>query len=231
MAINWGEPLVKGLKFGIHPRRWLPFFTVDLVFLAIFVAVIMNNLPVITTAIAMAAAAPASVASYLGMFAGFIVLGIIWALAKLWVTGAIIHQSFKEKDQLKKSFIVSRNLYIPLFIATLITVIVGIGENMVPYIGWLIGIIFSLIFFFVQPGVIIRKMGPVETIRDSWKIFRKNPLKVFVMWLLITIIVGIIILIFLMPAIAVILGGVLPLLGQGSEAAVAAALLTLLQKY
>ncbi|MFQ5647887.1 MAG: hypothetical protein ACE5FW_01505 [Candidatus Aenigmatarchaeota archaeon] len=224
MAIKWGEPLVKGLKFAVHPKRWLLFFIIDLVFLGSAAWIVLSNLSAFTSALVTITTDVTAVSSLLGYIAGVVVLLIVWGLLRIWAMGAIIHQSFKEKDAVKKSFSISFKKYPSLLLATIIIGVIAALVGWVPYIGWIISIVVGLIFFFVVQGIIVKGSGAFKAINESWKIFKGSPFKVFLMWLLIVIIGGAISLIFALPALGMVLGLMLSA-GQTTGAAAMAAVL------
>lgn len=228
MSINWGEALIKGIKFGVHPKRWLQFFLVDALFLGILGAAVLASLPMVAAGLTAMAMSPAAAMEYVGYFGGLIALAVVWGLAKLWVTGAIIHQSFKDKG-IVESFQFSMRRYPQFLVASIIAMVIGLVVSWVPYIGFILAIIASLVFLFTQPGVIIKELGAFRAIVGSWEIFRKNPLKVFVVWLLIAIISTVITLVFMVPALVIIVGALFPLFATGSTAAAAGAMLSVIQ--
>jgi hypothetical protein len=104
-----------------------------------------------------------------------------------------------------------------MIVVALITIIAGL----VPYIGWILAIIVGLMFFFVKPAVVVKKLSFDNSLRDSYYIFRKDPVTVFLIWLVVSIISVIILFVFFMPLLLTILNTIAPLLFQMSSTAVA----------
>jgi len=223
MPIKWADAITKGLKFAVQPKRWGIFFIIDLIFLGGAAAIALSNLSAFAAMMA-AVTDFSSILPFLGNIAGILLLLIIWWLFRIGVTGLIIHQSFKEKDSLKKSCSVSQKRYLQLFAAMVITTLITLGVSWIPYVGSLAAIIAALIFFFVFQGVVIKGSGAARAVKESWAIFRGNPVKVFVMWLIITLIAGAINLVFSLPAMGMVFSLIFTA-GKASGAAAFAAVL------
>jgi membrane-anchored glycerophosphoryl diester phosphodiesterase (GDPDase) len=143
---------------------------------------------------------------------------IVWALAGLWITGALIHQSYKEKE-FNKSWRVSGSRYFSLLGVAVVTGLIAIAVGIVPYVGWIFSIIVGLAFFFAMQGVIIKGDGFVKALKESWNIFKRQPFKVFLMWLVISGITLLIVLIFALPAIALLFSIFADIVGGGTVTA------------
>lgn len=202
--VDYGKALSRGLKFGFHPRRWLPFFVLDVIFFALMLIVVTGNLSSIIAALLALSTSPVAAASLIGYIAIFFIIFIIWMLVRFWVIGAVIHQAYKEKE-FDKSWRISCRKYPSILVAMIIVAIISGIVGAVPYIGWIFSIIVGLVFFFVLQGVVISNFGFYKALTNSWEIFKKRPLSVFVMWLAITIISLIILFIFALPILAVFL--------------------------
>jgi hypothetical protein len=215
MNIDYATPLKKAFAFCLEPKRWLPFFILDLAFVATAFTLVMSNsmtflfMMMSASDIGVSGDAAALLLELVGLFA-------VWALASVWVTGAVIHQSHKEKE-FRKSWKASWKRYLSLLGATAVTaVIAGLG-GMIPAVGWILAILVSLVFFFALQGVMIKGHGVMKSLEDSWHIFRHQPFKVFLMWLLIAALSAIIILIFAMPILGLTTRIVLDVAGTGGN--------------
>lgn len=225
MSIKWGEPLVKGLKFGFNPKRWLPLFALDAVFIILFTTVFLNNLLMLIM-LAGISESPEMIMSALGDLSGIIGLGVIWGLLKIWLVGSVIHQSFKEKE-FQESFRVSLKRYPHFLAVTLISAVVGMVAGMIPWIGTFASIVAALVFMFSQV-IAIRGEKTIKAIRESWEIFRKNPLKVLVMWILIAVITTVIVMVFIAPVMVMIFSMFGGALASGEPTMAAAAAMSLI---
>ena len=172
MGVNWGEPLSKGLKFAVHPKRWLMFFIVDLVFLGSIVWMFFSNIGEFTAVLAALSTDPTAILPVLGSLGGMLALFIIWILVRLGAVGSVIHQTYKDKDPVRKSLSVCYRKYLSLLGAAIIIAIISGVLGMVPVLGSLLTILFSLTVFFVFQGVIIKGSGGIKSINESWKIFK-----------------------------------------------------------
>lgn len=204
--VDYGKALSKGLRFGINPKRWLQFFILDLVFLSIGLAIFLPNLSEVLPVVMGYSQDLAGALSMAGFVVSIMVVFVVWMLVRLWLTGAVVHQSYKEKDKISKSFNVAGRKYLHILIAIIIVTIIAGGVSMIPYVGWLISFVVSWIFFFVLQGIIVSNMGFWRSIENSYKIFRNKPLQVFLAWLLIAIVTVVIYTIFSIPAMFLFFG-------------------------
>jgi len=215
MNIDFVAPLKKAFAFCLEPKRWLPFFILDLAFVAIGFTLIMSNsmtflsMMMATSGVEMSGEAAVLLLELVGLFAA-------WLLATLWITGAVIHQSHKEKE-FAKSWNFSRNRYLSLLGAAAVTAVIAGLAAAIPTVGWIISILVGLVFFFTLQGVMIKGQGIMKSLEDSWHIFKHQPFKVFLMWLLITALAGIIALIFALPIIGLTTRVVLDVAGTGGS--------------
>jgi MFS family permease len=219
--VDYSKAISKGLRFGVNPKRWLQFFILDLIFLGIGFSIILPNMPAFLSLIS-GNQGMTNIMGMLGTTASIIAIFIIWILVRIWFTGSIVHQSNNEKEELGKSFRIACRKYPSIFMAVLIVAIIGMVVNMIPYVGWVVAIIVSWMFFFILQGVMVSKLGFSKAIENSYKMFRKKPLQVFLAWLLITIITMVIYLIFTLPAMAMMFSVMMPYFGTmalGSQAA------------
>jgi hypothetical protein len=164
-----------------------------------------------------------------GLIIPLVLVAFFWYLLAVWIIVAIIHQTYKENEYMQ-SFKLSLNRYLYLLAAMiLVTAITGI-VSMIPYIGWVVSIIFGLMFFFAMQGVIISKLGPIESLKNSYSIFRKNALDVFLIWLIALIITLVIVGIFSIPAIILFIGMLIPLISASmTQAGISTMLMNLVQ--
>lgn len=87
------------------------------------------------------------------------------------------------------------NYVIVLIIIGFISGIVGT----IPIIGFLFSILASLAFYFVTQILILSKNNPVESVKDSWNLFRSRKFDTFVAALIGGVIIACIIILFLLP--------------------------------
>jgi hypothetical protein len=224
MSIKWGEALSKGLRFGIDPKRWLPFFILDTCFFGVLIMLALSNLEMLASAMTVMSTSPSAFIPVLGIGAVFIFVFIVWNVLKLWVTGAVIHQSVKEKE-IVKSFRYCCSRYLHLIVVTIVAALLSSLLGMIPFIGPILSIIIGLVFFFAMQEVIVGKKDFMKAIEGSWKMFQRRPVRVFVMWLVVAAIGGIIVLIFALPLLVMALSTLLPYLVQAEEAVAMAAMI------
>lgn len=214
--VDYAKALRKGINFGIEPKRWLQFFIVDIVFMLIAIGIGFTTIPQL---LALMQSAPQSIESAmtLASLAGyFVVLFVVWILIRLWLAGSMVRQSVKERETVSKSLKFSAKKYVSILLATIIVAVISIAVGIVPYVGWIFSIIVALVFFFFMQGIVVDNLGFATTLESSWKIFKKKPLQVFVAWLLITIVTLAIYFIFSIPAGAILLWVVMPIIPSGA---------------
>jgi hypothetical protein len=203
MNIDFAQALKKAFAFCMEPKRWLPFFIIDLAFLSVGLALIMANSLLFIYLLA----GVQDITSMLGSGALFFleILGLFigWLLVSIWIGGAVIHQSYKEKE-FGKSWTVSRKKYLSLLGVSFVTAIIAFIVAAIPVVGWVISIFVGLVFFFGLQSVIVKGNGFVKALEDSWHIFKHQPFKVFLMWILIAVLSLIILGIFSLPLLALI---------------------------
>ena len=168
---SYFEPLKRGLGFAVMPLRWLPVFIVDMAFMVVLLGTLFSS-PELILSLLEAFITPAAATDFSGLGA-LLVAGGVWFLARLWVTGAIIHQSYKEKE-FKKSWKVSREKYFSLLGAIIVTIIVFFIAGLVPLIGSLLAVLAAMVLFYPLHSVMIRKSSAVNSLRDTYSIFRKS---------------------------------------------------------
>jgi hypothetical protein len=202
MKVDWSKALGDGLRFGFHPKRWLQLFAVDAVFISLILYAIYFNLSdMIYIFSSLSAGAD-----------GFLILSLlkyiwipvlifaVWRLVRIWIDGAIIYQGWKTKDsEIGKSWRFACRKYPSLLLALLIITLVSGLVLIIPYIGFILAIVISWIFYFALQAIIIRNIGFYEGLEDSYRIFRKHPFEVIVIWLAILIVNIVIFGIFALP--------------------------------
>jgi hypothetical protein len=224
VSIKWGEGVNKAFRFSIDPRRWLPFFILDIGFFGAVILYALSNLSMLENAVATIGRDPTAIGQLLGAGLVFFVMFIIYFLLKLWLTGATIHQSVKEKE-ISKSYRISCSRYLSLLGVAVISALIGIGASMVPAFSSILSIIIGLILFFPMQEVMVNKKGTIDAISNSWNIFKKEPAKVFLMWLLLSLVGGVILVILALPLLITALSILVPYLAATNEVAAFSAIL------
>lgn len=217
--VEHGKIISSGLKFCIEPKRWLPFFAIDSIVLMLAGMYLISNVNVFSEfAAANTGGVPPNIALVTGTASVLIILGIVWFFARLYIKGALIYQSFKPKD-FNKSFDVSKERFFTLLaIAIIMSVISGLA-GMFPYVGWIVSVLVALMFFFAMPIAVIKKRKFDDSLSESVEIFRKRAADVFVSWLLMVIVSGVIVFIFAIPALITMFNSIMPVIiaAQGNN--------------
>ncbi|MBN2101298.1 MAG: hypothetical protein JW716_00310 [Candidatus Aenigmarchaeota archaeon] len=207
--VEYGKILGDALRFGVEPRRWLPVLVLDAVAFLLAFSYLMSNALAIQQLVQGNINALLMASSVAGMVGMISLVFIIWSLLRLYIVGALIHQSVKPKEY-DKSWKVSKERYGSILgVGIVVGVISGI-VSMVPYVGWVFSIIVSLMFFFAMQIAIAKKSKFDEALRESYGIFRKETVNVFIAWILTSILGGVIIMVFMIPMMATIWSIMLP---------------------
>ncbi|UCD02698.1 MAG: hypothetical protein JSV63_02825 [Candidatus Aenigmatarchaeota archaeon] len=215
--VDYGKTLSGAVRFSLLPKRWLPFFILDAAFATSVLAYVLANISVFQSIFAGNATDVLVITSILGIVLIFGLGFIVWVLIKIFISGAVIHQSLKPPE-FRQSWTVSKNRYLSLLVVSAIVGIISAIVGMVPYVGWVFSIIVGLMFFFALPPVIVDKMSFDRALNTAYNIFRKKTVDVFIIWLIVAIITGMIIFVFAVPAMLIVLGAMLPqLIGAPGE--------------
>ncbi|RLI97931.1 MAG: hypothetical protein DRO99_02085 [Candidatus Aenigmatarchaeota archaeon] len=213
--VKYGEIIIRSLKFGVQPKRWLPFFVLDSAFFLLFLAMVFTNLGSIIDILMTATTSTTAAFSLAGYAILTFACVAVWGLIKLYIAGAVIHQSVKPRE-FSKSWSVSKERYLSLVAVSVVVGVLSGAAGMIPWIGFILSIIVSLAFFFVIPAVVVKKLNFDDSLRESYNIFTKKPLQVLAVWVLISLVTLIIMLVFLLPGILFSWSVVAPLIGQMS---------------
>ena len=224
MSIEYGKILKKSFGFAFNPKRWLPFFALDIVFISIIMLFVLANLSTFVALMVTMNTEPFVVGSFAAEIAVIVVIGAVWLLLRLWLIGAAVRQSHKEKE-LGGSYDFALKKYPSLFAVTVIVAVVTCILSAIPYIGWLFAIIASLVFFFVVQSVIVGGNNFSNALMDSWSIFKKRPVHVLSVWIIIIILSLAIIAIFAIPMVVMMWGELAPNIMYLSDPSVLAGLL------
>jgi len=232
--IDYIKPIKKGILFALTPKRLLPMLALDIFFFALFIIFVFSNLPNFISALLVVVVDPTSASALIGdiLFPIFLFLFllVVWGLLRLMITGVMIHQSYRETTY-RKSFNLVINRYPSLLLASImITIVTGI-LNVIPYVGGILSLIAGIAFFFYMQFVILEKTGGIEALESSFSYFRRTPLEIFFMWILITLISLMIGLLFSIPLFLMIWPSISSLFAQSmnSNIVMASIILVLLK--
>jgi hypothetical protein len=200
--VNFGEALRKGLRFCIEPKRWLPLFILDVIMFTIVLAVLLGRLNLIMSIMVESQNNPVAALPFLNLIAGFIILGVAWFIVRMWIMGSLIHQSIRPKE-FEKGYKISIGRLHRIIVVVILVAIISTLAGMVPLVGFIFSLIVSWVFFFVFQGIILDNLGIIGTMKNSLHIFKKSPFDVFIAWLLIAIISGLIMLAFGFPLLGI----------------------------
>jgi hypothetical protein len=226
MKIDYSGSLMKAMRFCILPKRWLPFFVIDLSFASVALIALVANMPYFIyflsglEDLSMLGPALNLLLSLMLLFAG-------WILLNIWITGSLIHQSYKEKE-FGQSWSMAGKKYLSLLGVAAITAIISLIVGVIPYIGWLISIFVGLVFYFGLQSVMVKGNGFMAALKDSMDIFRKHPFKVFLAWLVVSALSLLILLVFAIPVLALLFNMIIDLSSLAGTEAGAAVLMNLM---
>ena len=210
MKVDYSDILKKSLKFSIRPMRWLPFFVINILFLSLFASIILSNTDLFSFMQSLQQGTQTMpdythMLMFFQMVISIFAVSVIWQLVKLYVTGAVTHQSYKEKEY-SKSWRVSASKYLSLLLAALIVTLSIVAVSFVPYIGAFLTIVVTLIFWLFIPAIIVGNLGAIQSLQKSYNIIKNEPFTVILMWLSVVLINFLIIVLFAVPVIALFFG-------------------------
>jgi len=193
MAVNWGKTISKSFLFSVHPKRWLPFFAIDMAAVMTILFVIFRN--GLQDMVISLSPLPSSL---LHVIVYIVATMLVWALANTWITGAVVHQSSKEKEFRKSWHVASVRL--PSLIAIMFVVgAISSVLSLVPYVSIVFSIIIGTIFIFANQAVMVGGKGFYEALEESYGMFRKKAMYSFLTWLLASLFSMAIAVVFLIP--------------------------------
>jgi len=227
---DYADILKKSLKFSVNPKRWLPFFIVDVALyglMALFVLSNLGNMVSLLSSTEISLEAAVAFVSFMGVI---LALSAVFWLIRLWVQGAVIQQSAREKDRVAGTFRYGLRRYISLLLATAVVAIIGLIVGLVPVAGSVLTLIVSMVLVFAAQGVMVSKLGFIGTLSNAYNMFRKKPGSVFLAWLATTLIALAISGIFLLPALVIFGTALLPaLVSMGTDASLLSVVSVLMQ--
>ncbi len=188
--MNWKNILKRSFIFSLNPKRWCQPFLLDSSFCFILLFYVLNLKYFLSSFLN----------AVLLLFLFFITI-LFYTLLNIWINGAIVYQSYREKKRIGEGYKESGKKYLSLLASSIIAGIILGLIGIIPYIGFVLSILFSLAFFFIYQGIIIRNLKFDETLRHSVEIFKKRWDLVFAIWFVLALICFIVILIFSTPLI------------------------------
>lgn len=207
MKMNWSDPLSKGLRFGLYPKRWLQYFLVDILFSSMIISYIYVNLSGFISIASGIEETPSLIMGMLGYMVFPLIVFLLWMLFRLWVEASIIHQAWKQRAGILLSFKTAMSKYPSVFAAQLLISLFILLTAMIPLVGWIVTVVVGWIFMFSLIHIVVRNTGFQEGLRGSYLIFRKSAFEVFLVWLITAVIGGLIVLIFAVPSILIFFTG------------------------
>ena len=205
--MKYGKTLSDALKFSVSPKRWGPLFILDAIAFSVALMLVLPSLPLLSNL-----SNPTEftqISTLLGLGAYLIALFVVWALLRLYISGSLIHQSYKPKE-FGRSWRVSKERFLSLLAVSLLVGLISGLLGFIPYVGWLFSIIIGLMFFFALPPVVIDKKSFDDSMRISYRLFRKKFESVLACWIVISLISMVIAFIFVLPLLATLFGLFVP---------------------
>ena len=207
--VNYGKTLSGAIRFSFGPKRWLPIFVLDAVCFTIALTYLLSNASAFRSILSGDVSGILAVSSIFGVAVIAMTLYALWMLVRIYIVGALIHQSVKPKE-FPQSWTVSKQRYLSLLAVMVVVGAISWLAGMIPYVGWLASIITGLVFFFAMPPAIVDKMSFDNAIKVSYNLFRNKLTDVFIAWLVIALISSIILFVFVIPVLLVAFGILLP---------------------
>jgi len=137
------------------------------------------------------------------MFLEIIIVGGLLFVIDLIIQGAVIHQSYKEKEY-RKSFLNSYRKTPSLIMASAVILAINIFAISIPYFGLIFMFMSVLALYFVYQNIIIKNMGFANSLEYSFDLFKKNCGSLIIIYFALGILSVLLSLIFSMPLIYMI---------------------------
>jgi hypothetical protein len=218
--VDYAAVFSKAAHFAVKPERWLQFFILDAVALLSVIILAAANFERYITLFAQSSTNPALFFALLAEFIPFVIICIVYWLVRLYIMGALIHQSYKEKE-ITKGYHTARQRYWSLLAAVIVVTIISFVLSLIPFVGVIFTLIASWAFFLVMQSVIVSKRGVSKSLQESWYIFKKHPGTIILVFIIITLISLLIVGVFALPLLIMFANVTIPVAGSGSAATAA----------
>ncbi|MCD6558044.1 MAG: hypothetical protein J7K31_03390 [Candidatus Aenigmarchaeota archaeon] len=209
------DALEKALHFAFQQKTFLPYFIFQLVVFAFL------GIPMLNMVSQIIAKNPVAAASAVTSNFGIMIIGIVIAVVLgVIIQGTYIH-NYKNKKSLKVSFDFAKKRFWSLLAVLIVTGILTTIISLIPWVGWILSIIVTLGLVFGLQAVIVDKKDCVEALKTSWRIFRKEWLKVLLSIIAMAIVAIIIQGLFVIPLFFVMVSAAISFVDIGSLSALA----------
>ncbi|MBI4162097.1 MAG: hypothetical protein HY513_00310 [Candidatus Aenigmarchaeota archaeon] len=200
MKSDFGKTISSAIKYSAVPKRMLPFFILLLPYIAALI-LFLDNAGVIIQAFLTRNIG--SIASLLGFALGFVILAVIIGLMTLWLNTLVVENSKRywqgsTKRLLSEERKAVKGTFLNAFIGTVAVAVISMIVSMIPFVGWLLGIIIGLMFFAYLPASVLNR---TNGLKESYEIFMENKLETFAFWIVLAVISLVFIAIALIPAL------------------------------
>ncbi len=222
----------EGLRFGLHPRSWLPLFVVDFAFFLAGLGMVLSGGSAALAAIAGTLVQPAFGATVIATLSGLLVLAVLWGLVKAWVCASVVLQADKKRP-LATGLSAALRRYPGALVTLLLVSVLATGALGLGPLGIALSIILNIVFFtaFVRS---VGGSGPLTAVSRSARQARTRLPRTVGVWLGTIVASTVIVVIFLFPllfyigAVSALLAQAGVISGASSQLAVVATLLSVL---
>ena len=222
----------EGLRFGLHPRNWLPLFIADYLFFLAMLGLVLSGGSAALAAIAGTLAQPAFAAAVLATLSGLLALAVLWGLVKAWVYASLVVQADK-RQPLAAGLSAALRRYPSALVTLLLVSALTIAALLLGPLGLALSIVLNVVFFTAFARS-VGGSGPLTAVSRSAQQARARPLRTVGAWLGTAVLAAVIAFIFATPLLFYI-GTAAALLAQAgvigagsSQLAVVATLLSVL---
>lgn len=222
---NFQSAVGAGFRFAFNPKNFAVFFIMMLVELGLILA----GLLLTTTTAFMAYATSINISTIAGV-APYLIAAIIAGLIDILFTGSFVHR-FKTLETVGKSVKYSLSRYITLLIVVIIVGAISTAAALalisLVYLSAQMAIVFIIIdlvvlfilavlFMFVYQEVIIAKSSVVDTLKNSYRLFRKEWLNMIITIIISGILSIIIMIIAIIPFLFAVIRSIAGFLSLGN---------------
>lgn len=219
MPIDFGKIFSKAFTYALSVNKLLPYFIINVLMFGMFLVIFNLAIDIIPVIILSNGSLEsleylASIGSTVSFILIAIAGGFVFSFLKLFIDAAVTDNSklywSKKSKILSTSYGIAKKRYISMLGAVILTGLIVTFISYIPLIGWILTIIASLALLFIIQSIIISGKNAVDSLKDSYKIFKSDKLNVFIFWLLLAVISGILGIVAIMPIIIAAIPIILP---------------------
>jgi len=220
-----GASIGAALRCAASPKRVVPFFAVNLVYLLMIVA-LFDSLSALIVAASTHTLTGGLIVQFVPAFAAAVLVVVVMFFVSLYFKAGLMDNAgnFWRKKEVKfsQSLRSIRPMYLSFVGSAILAGVISGIFSLIPIVGALISLVLSWLFFLTIPSVILGKKDAVGSLQESYHIFMKEKWQTFLMWLSVVVLVVLLALVALIPLAVFGLPAILAIRAVGVIAAIRA---------